>query len=353
MLSILTGGTLSLLKRLHFWVFKELVACRGNCCCSDLPPPYIPISSVAHPGHWILVDGEPDPAELMGLIPSERLCDLNEDKVLASKIDTLGGALTREDADALVSALTSPYLRIPLLLQFFSQEKALSALLTERVQRVLEAALFEPLSHGNGAAVSGEWQVPIPAEDRRALLGTPFGLLLNELHANAAAVVDPFLTMFRTVGVLTGADIKSGFRSLHLFLCRLAVRLTEFVKAAANTASPDRSSLPACLDKLQSALVSVRAQLLAAADAANAADLTDQACEYHCHAAITFLSQTELGIEDAALLMSSTAFLTNWYTPRHGAGCLDVNEVVVCTLLVLSTLYQCVHSCFCARTGDF
>ena len=288
----------------------------------------------------------------MGLIPSERLCDLNEDKVLASKIDTLGGALTREDADALVSALTSPYLRIPLLLQFFSQEKALSALLTERVQRVLEAALFEPLSHGNGAIVSTDWQVPIPADDRRALLGTPFGLLLNELHANAAAVVDPFLTMFRTVGILAGADIKSGFRSLHLFLCRLAVRLTEFAKAAADTASPDHSSLPACLDKLQSALTSVRGQLLAAADAANAADLTDQACEYYCHAAITFLPQTDFGIEDAAQLMSSASFLTNWYTPRHGAGCLDVNEVLVGSraLFVLPTLCEVV--CF-AHSGYF
>ena len=87
-------------------------------------------------------------------------------------------ALGQHDAELLLQYLTVPYLRVPLLLRFFAEPTRTMALAHAPLQRVLDAALFEP----------GEWQpdepkaLPalIPAPNR-AHLHTPCGLLLHEL----------------------------------------------------------------------------------------------------------------------------------------------------------------------------
>ena len=72
-----------------------------------------------------------------------------------------------------------PYLRIPLVLAFFAEPSRITTLRCIKLQRVLDACLFEP----------GPWRSPlydakidtqIPARTR-APLATPSGLLLNEL----------------------------------------------------------------------------------------------------------------------------------------------------------------------------
>ena len=100
--------------------------------------------------------------------------------------------LASRDAELLLSYLTVPYLRIPLLLQFFADQQRLNALGSTRMQEVLESSIFEP----------GAWQetpqrkVPteVPArspEERAQVLATPLGLLLNELLLSPQLVLDP------------------------------------------------------------------------------------------------------------------------------------------------------------------
>ncbi len=65
------------------------------------------------------------------------------------------GALRPPEAELLLSYLTVPYLRVPLLLRFFAQPSHIHALGSVRLQAALDAALFEP----------GLWQ----AEAKKAL----------------------------------------------------------------------------------------------------------------------------------------------------------------------------------------
>ena len=67
-------------------------------------------------------------------------------ELLAASGAGVGGAalLTLRDAELLLQYLTAPYLRIPLLLNFFTDQTRVSALASPRIQEVLEAALFEP-----------------------------------------------------------------------------------------------------------------------------------------------------------------------------------------------------------------
>ena len=114
-----------------------------------------------------------DPSNLAG----ERL-ESEEDVLHVRHLPEFGGYLRASDAEVLLQSLLVPYLRVPLLLRFFAEPTRTMALAHAPLQRVLDAALFEP----------GEWQpdepkaLPalIPAPNR-AHLHTPCGLLLHEL----------------------------------------------------------------------------------------------------------------------------------------------------------------------------
>eukprot|EP00966_Prymnesium_polylepis_P316201 7306084-Prymnesium_polylepis.1 len=182
--------------------------------------------------------------------------------------------LSSRDAELLLQYLTVPYLRIPLLLQFFADQQRLNALGSTRMQevrrppracespkapgsaaqtwaaarntpratrraraslsararvryaQVLEAAIFEP----------GAWQetperrVPaeIPARDpegRAQVLATPLGLLLNELRVAPQLVLEPLerllaMALDMDTGAVGGASARIIF-----FVLRLAVRV--------------------------------------------------------------------------------------------------------------------------------
>lgn len=82
------------------------------------------------------------------------------------------GRINERDSELLISYLTTPFLRIPLILQFFADETRIHALDHPMLQDVVDACLFEP----------GLWQsqtiksVPklIPPPDR-SHLATPVG----------------------------------------------------------------------------------------------------------------------------------------------------------------------------------
>lgn len=108
--------------------------------------------------------------------------------------------LSQSNVELLVSYLTAPYLRIPLVLHFFASPENINALGLPILQDVLDGVLFEPglwqppnvqVKVGSHMARLGAHirltglplQLPdkIPC-DSRAHLATPVGLLLNELQ---------------------------------------------------------------------------------------------------------------------------------------------------------------------------
>ena len=119
-----------------------------------------------------------------------------------------GGYLRASDAEVLLQSLLVPYLRVPLLLRFFAEPTRTMALAHAPLQRVLDAALFEP----------GEWQpdepkaLPalIPAPNR-AHLHTPCGLLLHELsHSPDVPLASVVAIVQNALELDSGRFVRSG-----------------------------------------------------------------------------------------------------------------------------------------------
>lgn len=150
----------------------------------------------------------------------------SEDDVLHLKSvpnfdETMGG----RDSELMLQYLTAPYLRIPLLLNFFANEKRLKSLRCEELQNVLDAAMFEP----------GRWQeeyvkiapTQIPAPNRNHL-STPAGLLFNEIMMSPKVILGSIQSMLeRVVDMDSGrySEVSEGI----LYVLRLSVRVEGYL----------------------------------------------------------------------------------------------------------------------------
>ena len=150
-----------------------------------------------------------------------------EDDVLFIKhLPDFGGRLPSRSCELLLQYLTAPYLRIPLVLQFFADQMRVMSLGSEELQDVLDACLFEP----------GLWQakheksVPesVPSNDP-SLLATSAGLLFNELIHSPGHVVDAIDRMAQYVLELDEGKFGENSSSYILYVTRLMVRLQSYI----------------------------------------------------------------------------------------------------------------------------
>jgi hypothetical protein len=124
--------------------------------------------------------------------------------------------------------LLAPYLRIPLLLNFFADASRTSALSSPELQHMLDAVLFEP----------GEWQPPVaktmpkvmPAPNR-AHLATPAGLLFQELtHAASAPLAATCAIVDNALDLDAGRYVRSGSSATILYAIRLGIRVEGYAR---------------------------------------------------------------------------------------------------------------------------
>jgi hypothetical protein len=150
----------------------------------------------------------------------------NEDDVLHLKtLPNFDGTMGASDAELLLQYLTAPYLRIPLILNFFSNEKRLKCLKNEEIQSVLDAALFEP----------GRWQaeyirepptsIPAPNRDH---LSTSVGLLFNEILMAPNIILTAIQSMLDKVTDMDTGKFSDLSESI-LYVLRLAVRVEGYL----------------------------------------------------------------------------------------------------------------------------
>eukprot|EP00756_Hemistasia_phaeocysticola_P039930 Hpha_TRINITY_DN16839_c0_g3::TRINITY_DN16839_c0_g3_i1::g.153821::m.153821 len=146
---------------------------------------------------------------------------------LQEKLPTFGGALRPGESELLLTMLTAPFLRIPLLLGFLCDRERMPVLADPAVQRVLDAALFEPSSF----QTTLERQRPayIPAESRDHL-ATPAGLLFMELHTSPQAVLRAVETMLEYALERDTGRFNSPSVSMILYITRLASRVDAYVQ---------------------------------------------------------------------------------------------------------------------------
>ncbi|AAZ13558.1 hypothetical protein, conserved [Trypanosoma brucei brucei TREU927] len=179
-----------------------------------------------------------------------------EDDVLhavASKLPTFGGAMSAEESEVLLSCLTAPYLRLPLVLNFFASQSHHTYLFNAAVQSLFRAALFEP-----GAFTTQQQQsqlepelVPMrlnrrqreEIEQRRligdlsavnyeACLGTPYGLLLNELQHSPDAVLVPLHRILVGIEDIGPSSVYSANASYVLFIVGVVCDVLAFCNLA-------------------------------------------------------------------------------------------------------------------------
>ena len=151
--------------------------------------------------------------------------------------------MTPSDSERFIQFLTVPYIRIPLILDFFASgdPTRLTALKTKSLQLIVDAALFEP----------GRWkpadftdfinEVPIVDIDRlEAILATSHGTLFNEIAKSPDVLTSSILRILeRALDMDVGRySSKSSSGPLILYAVRLAVRVEGFLKYALKKCVP-------------------------------------------------------------------------------------------------------------------
>ena len=153
--------------------------------------------------------------------------DTEEDVLHLADLPTFDGLLRPSESELLLTYLTAPYLRIPLVLRHFADPQRVRALGHAEIQGVLDACFFEP----------GPWQPPgsidVPAEvpaPSRAHMATPAGLLLHELANAPAPLVDAAEEILAlSLELDTGrhdAPVSAGL----LYAARLMTRMHAFIR---------------------------------------------------------------------------------------------------------------------------
>ena len=161
-----------------------------------------------------------NPSILLG----ERV-DTEDDILHVRTLPDFDGTLGARDCELMLQYLTAPYLRIPLLLNFFANEVRLKALRSKALQEVLDAAMFEPGQWKADTEVPLPSQIPAPTRD---FLCTPTGLLFNEILMSPDVILTSIKHMLEKV-LDMDAGRYSEVSEAILYVARLAIRVEGYL----------------------------------------------------------------------------------------------------------------------------
>ena len=168
---------------------------------------------------------------------------LTEDDVLhLRRLPDFDGRLRQPAAELLLQYLTVPYLRIPLVLDFFAED-TIYALQSEKLQELVERVLFEPGAFRLGAA---EAPTEVPCAARETVTATAFGLLMNELVHCGARTLASITALLKLALKYDAYRADDSMSAVILFIARLAVRIeaaATVVLTSERLASHDRPLL--------------------------------------------------------------------------------------------------------------
>ena len=152
---------------------------------------------------------------------------INEDDILHEEIlKDFNGNLSQEEAEQLYSYLTTPYMRIPLVLDFFSRDRV-GCLFNISLQRMLEETIFVPGRWGIFSLTEGKNLKKVPCDPQ--ILHTQHGYLVAELERGPSITLASFLKLLQGGKKLAVGDYQSSFVGVLLFLLRLNVKMLMFI----------------------------------------------------------------------------------------------------------------------------
>jgi hypothetical protein len=220
------------------------------------------------------------------------------------------------EAEKLACLLTTPHLAVPLVLDFFAQDRV-ALLADKRLQALLDSVLFDPgLFEAAPADISF---CPVPDSARRAELGTPCGVLHDELRNAPVPVLQTLLRLLSAANDLAIGSHTSQLIDVLLFLSRVAVRVEAFavhcgaIDGPGTSSSSGDAALPAVVAELRALLrTAVVGKLQRYIHSlASTVDTTYQTW-FHGHVALIMANSSDPA--DLATFLSSAAFVVSWHS---------------------------------------
>ena len=145
--------------------------------------------------------------------------------------------LGQRDSELLISFLTVPYLRLPLVLNFFATDDRVHKLALPKLRDILDSVMFEPGRH-LAMSLSDVEPAVVPTAHKE-LLASVYGALLNELFLSPKSVTRSVVSIMDSALALdTGSvcDSKSAdFNTsveVILYVTRLAARVHNYLHFA-------------------------------------------------------------------------------------------------------------------------
>lgn len=267
---------------------------------------------------------------------------ITEDDIMhLSDLPTFNGTLSSEESEYLMSYLTVPYTRIPLVTTFFSSRDRVTYLFNPLLQNLLRAVLFE----------SGDWVSDQPKETishvplrkstlllheeavRRAVdarvhhqkcedyLGTMNGLLLNELAHAPEAVLEPLMKMLQAVKELAEASVYSADAKFILFMIKLGIDTLRYATYAIDSGMcGPNSAKQVQLEQYRTQFVEylfgfARSTLDKWRLEAESDNNLQTACLIHSYLVYLHVSlrKSEYSVERLSDMIGSIAYVRNWH----------------------------------------
>ena len=165
----------------------------------------------------------------------------NEDDVLHIKnLPSFEDALGQQDSEFLISYLTVPYIRIPLILSFFSNDDRIHTLKNKELQAILDSILFEPGKYLPIGMNIEPTEVPTL---QPTLLATPYGLLINELHRSPDVILDAFINLLNQALTLDTGTVHCNTVPIILYVLRTATRFENYLTFMIDHAKGEHESI--------------------------------------------------------------------------------------------------------------
>ncbi|KAK6588719.1 EF hand family [Cryptosporidium xiaoi] len=155
-------------------------------------------------------------------------------------LPNLSDSLLQSEVECLIQYLTTPYMRIPLILQFFADENRINSLSSVSVQHIIWVSLFEPWvwspprkenNKTENLDISAEFKkaLLVPIEDRNQI-STTTGLLFNELLNSPNTIFKSLedimlIALDKDTGSFSGANSR-----IVLFVLRISVIISNYTK---------------------------------------------------------------------------------------------------------------------------
>eukprot|EP00435_Cladocopium_sp_Y103_P015826 s2515_g3.t2 len=185
-----------------------------------------------------------------------------DDLLYLRSLPTFEDRLRPSDAEALLSFLTVPYIRMPLMLSFFTSADRVNCLFSDTLRSILHAVVLEP----GKFLMPGRWHdcpqmVPAASAAEAELLATPFGQLLTELSCSPKMPLSLSGRLLELALVLANS-VTSDTVGVVLFAIRVAARVesaTSLLLRAHSGGIKSSPLLAASLNMSENVLAELRA----------------------------------------------------------------------------------------------